>query len=344
MTSRSISALFVDDEAALREQYIENLTIALRDACDVEVIWETADRVEEAKKVLPRGQGKFKVVVVDLLWDAIGRPGGRDSRGLEVVQQAAKTPGVVIVAVSVGDTTNFPELPEQAKDAGAHLFRIRGALQATARSGGWDRLADDICEALNTLEGQRAKAGPVRATDMPETTKRSLFVVYGRNGRVTTALFDLLRSLGLNPYEWEQLVALAIEARRGGGNPNVFDVVEYGFSISHGAVVLFTPDDEARLRADLLVDSDPAFEAQLMLQPRPNVLLEAGYALRHDRDHTLIVSVGSIRPVSDLGGMHLLHVDNSAKRRKAFAERLRAMGFDVETRGDDWLRAGDFAS
>jgi hypothetical protein len=159
--------LFVDDEEQLRDDYIENLTITLRDACDIEVDWEVATRIEEARKALPRGQSRFQLVVVDLLWKAIG-PGksGRDSRGLEVVGQAAKTPGVVIVAISVGDTTNFPTLPEEAEIAGAHVFRIRGALQAAARSGGWDRLAEEICAELGRMEKLRDPRSLIAAREL----------------------------------------------------------------------------------------------------------------------------------------------------------------------------------
>jgi predicted nucleotide-binding protein with TIR-like domain len=160
---------------------------------------------------------------------------------------------------------------------------------------------------------------------------------------VTSSIYGLLRSIGLQPYEWEQLVALAIESGRGGGNPNVFDLVKFGFEMSHGAIVLFSPDDEARLRSEHMSSADPAFERELTGQPRPNVLLEAGYALSHDGVHTLIVAVGKNRPVSDLAGMHILNLDNSFHRRKSFVERLRAMGFDLDTSGDHWIDVGDFS-
>jgi predicted nucleotide-binding protein len=341
---RTLTALFVDDEDTLREQYMENLTIALRDACEIEVIWDSASRIEEAKKALPRGQSRYELVVVDLLWRAIGLgKGGRDARGLEVVAQAAKTPSVVIVALSVGDTTNFPELREDALSAGAHVFRLRGALQAASRSGGWDRLAVDIREALETARrGGETEAPKGVKKSGREVDRKSLFVVCGRNVTVNTALYSLLRALGLFPYEWEQLVALAVEAHHGGGNPNVLEVVEYGFEIAHGALVLFTPDDQACLADIHRVESDAPYERVLTGQPRPNVLLEAGYALGQDRQHTLVVSVGEIRPISDLSGLHILRLDDSAARRKDLAERLRAMGFDVETRGEHWLSAGSF--
>lgn len=345
MTSRQINGLFVDNDEILRSQYIENITLAIAEVCEIDVNWEAVDRIEEAKRVLRKYQTKYQLIVVDLLWDAIGpAQGGRDSRGLEVVAQAAKTPGVVIVALSVGDTLNFPSLPEQAREAGAHIFRIRGALQSAARVGSWDRLAEDICQALTRemdTERRQEKVDPERV--QPNVVRQSVFVVCGRNSRMNNAVFALLRSLGLRPYEWEQVVTLAIAARRSGGNPNTFDVVEHGFEVAQGVIVLFTPDDETQLKLDLRKSSDPDFESRLTGQARPNVLLEAGYALRHDREHTLILSIGVTRPISDLSGMHLLHFDGSATARKTLAERLRALGLAVDTTGDDWLVAGNFS-
>src|SRR5437660_4599630 len=41
-------------------------------------------------------------------------------------------------------------------------------------------------------------------------------------------------------------------------------------------VVLFSPDDEAKLRAEFITRSDGPGEKKLRGQPRPNVLFEAG--------------------------------------------------------------------
>src|SRR4051794_21449562 len=125
---KPLRALFVDDETTLRDQYIENLTIALRDNCNVELAADAVTRVEDAKNRLSRDH-PYQLVVVDLLWDALGGSAGDlDPRGLEVVEQAAKRDDVVIVAISVGDTARFPDLREQAIDSGADVFRFRGSL------------------------------------------------------------------------------------------------------------------------------------------------------------------------------------------------------------------------
>jgi predicted nucleotide-binding protein len=335
-----IKCLMVDDEEALRVGYAENIKIALRQSSNIDAEIVYADSVEEGKTRLPESQTEFDVVIVDLVWGQVGsRRGGRSSdRGLEVVRQAAKTPGVVIVAISVGDTTHFPFLEDDARKDGAQIFRIRGALQAGSRSGGWDRLAQEISEHLG------GEAGPTRK--MPKgkaMSSDSIFVVCGRHKGLVAGLFAFLRALGLKPWEWEELVTLSAAERGTGGNPSILDVVEFGFSVSHGAIVLFSPDDEARLKTEHRDASDPAWEGRLTAQPRPNVLLEAGYALAFRPSRTLIVSSAHLRPVSDLGGRHLIYLDNSMKCRKGIAERLRAMSFSVRTAGDGWLTEGDLA-
>jgi hypothetical protein len=56
------------------------------------------------------------------------------------------------------------------------------------------------------------------------------------------AMFSFLRSLGLDPLEWAAIVAAT-----GKGTPYVGEVLTKGFEIAQAAVVLMTPDDEARL-------------------------------------------------------------------------------------------------
>jgi len=63
-------------------------------------------------------------------------------------------------------------------------------------------------------------------------------------------------------------------------------------------VVLQTPDDVAYLHETLAAVGDPDCSPQM--QPRPNVLFEAGPAMGRDEDRTVIVEVGQIRLFSDI--------------------------------------------
>jgi hypothetical protein len=100
-----------------------------------------------------------------------------------------------------------------------------------------------------------------------------------------------------------------------------------------------TPDDVAYLHPSLADPGDPDCEAHL--QPRPNVLFEAGMAMARDPDRTVIVELGQVRVFSDIHGRHRIRLDNSVKKRQDLAERLRTANCAVDTTGSDWHRAGD---
>ncbi|MDA8266694.1 MAG: nucleotide-binding protein [Actinomycetota bacterium] len=109
------------------------------------------------------------------------------------------------------------------------------------------------------------------------------------------------------------------------------------------AVVLMTPDDEARLRDQFHEDGDPPHDTEVTPQARPNVLFEAGMAMAWDEDRTVLVELGNCRPFSDIGGHYLLRMNNSTGRRQELAERLQAAGAAASMSGTDWHRAGDFS-
>jgi hypothetical protein len=109
-------------------------------------------------------------------------------------------------------------------------------------------------------------------------------------------------------------------------------------------VVLFTPDDEARLRDALCGDHEPAYETQLTPQARPNVLFEAGMALARHPDRTVLVQLGELRPFSDIARRHAIRLDNSTAKRQDLAQRLQSAGCPINLSGTDWQKAGDLTS
>ena len=106
----------------------------------------------------------------------------------------------------------------------------------------------------------------------------------GRNNEARNALFSFLRSIDLDPLEWPEAAKLT-----GKPSPYVGEILDAAFSNAHAVVVLFTPDDEARLKAQLQVDSDAPLETELNGQARPNVLFEAGMAMARHQDRTILV-------------------------------------------------------
>ena len=179
----------------------------------------------------------------------------------------------------------------------------------------------------------RARLGRVQRRPVPN----QVFVVHGRDRAARDAMFSFLRSVGVHPIEWNSAVGMSRKAA-----PYVGQVIDAGFGNARAIVVLFTPDDLVRLRPDLLSHLDPAFERREMGQARPNVLFEAGRAFSSHPDRTILVQLGSVRPFSDVAGVHLVHMSNEVERRQELVTKLRNAGCAVNTSGTDWLREGDF--
>ena len=181
--------------------------------------------------------------------------------------------------------------------------------------------------------GASTRSGTVKTSS---TNPRAVFVVHGRDQKVSDGVFQFVRAIGLQPLEWSTAVAAT-----GHPTPYIGDLLEHAFSIAQAIVVVLTPDDEARLRPLFQRPGDPPHEVDLTGQARPNVLFEAGMAIGRDPRRTIIVEVGYLRPFSDVEGRHVIRLDNSSPRRQEFAQRLEAAGCPVDLSGTQWHRVGD---
>lgn len=168
---------------------------------------------------------------------------------------------------------------------------------------------------------------------MPKHPK-DVFVVHGRNKVIRDAVFDFLRSVGLNPMEFEEVRRLT-----GKPSPYIGEILDAAFDRAQAVVVVFSGDDEARLRVGLQGSDDPPHETSPTPQARANVLFEAGMAMGRDAGRTILVEFGKLRPFSDLAGRHTVRMTTgSATERKILVERLSSAGCDVVTAGrTDWL-------
>lgn len=90
--------------------------------------------------------------------------------------------------------------------------------------------------SFGTLQGPKASPGG----EVPDP--RKVFVVRGRNRKLSTDFFSFLRALGLHPLEWEEAIA-----GTGKASPYVGEVLDFAFSAGAAIVVLLSPDDEVRL-------------------------------------------------------------------------------------------------
>jgi predicted nucleotide-binding protein len=169
--------------------------------------------------------------------------------------------------------------------------------------------------------------------------RRTVFVASGRDEAVRVRMFDLLRALDLKPLEWEPLVAAS-----GSTAPFIGGVVRQAPTWVQAIVVLMTPDDVVRLHPHLHATREPGHETGSTCQPRPNVLIELGLALMARPTRTIIVAVGDLRPISDLGGRNIIDFDGSAVAIGKLVERLKSAGCAVDDRGSDWRNTDRFAS
>jgi len=182
-------------------------------------------------------------------------------------------------------------------------------------------------------------AAPAAPQTRGPLDKTKVFVVHGRNLQARDAMFSFLRAIGLHPIEWSEVIRLT-------ENPNPFigEILDSAFGHAQAILVLMTPDDVACLRPDFVKESDPLHERSPTPQARPNVLFEAGMGMGRSPDRTVLVELGEIRPFSDIGGRHVLRLNDSTQRRQELAQRLESAGCEVNLRGSDWHRVGDFQS
>ena len=219
--------------------------------------------------------------------------------------------------------------------------RRRSNVVSLVVSEDWEiaRKGDDVTDEFITgPPGGESEPSHSSSKELrPTADSREVFVVHGRNDYARNSLFQFLRSIDLHPLEWTEAVQST-----GKASPYIGEILDAAFSRAHAIVVLFTPDDEARLREALRRRGDPDHETQLTGQARSNVLFEAGMAMGRSEDRTVLVEVGLLRPFSDVAGRHVIRLDDSTQRRQELAQRLGIAGCPIKLDGTDWHRAGDF--
>jgi len=237
------------------------------------------------------------------------------------------------VRITVSDKPSDVLIEEiKAEDRASQIAMLGGPgykWRAAAR-------AEDVTdELIEGPPGTSAETG--RAPNRVD--RHRVMVVHGRDEDARRAMFDFLRALGLQPGEWRKLVA-----DTGKGSPYIGEVLERAFERAAAVLVLLTPDDEAKLRDDLVRDADPDYERNPAGQARPNVLFEAGMAFGLHPDRTILVELGELRPFSDVFGRHVVRLDGTERPLRDIAGRLETAGCRVDVSGDDWSDPGRFPS
>ena len=149
-----------------------------------------------------------------------------------------------------------------------------------------------------------------------------VFVVHGRDARPVNVLRQFLLFLGLHVMEWSEAVALSGKAQ-----PHTYDVVHAGMLNAAAVIVVFSPDDLARVKDDFSEQDDPDRTPQG--QARQNVILEAGMAFGMARDRTIFVKSAPTREISDVAGFNWVKLDGAWDSRADLKGRLERAGAHV---------------
>jgi hypothetical protein len=130
-------------------------------------------------------------------------------------------------------------------------------------------------------------ATALRSEASPATTfaanRKAVMVIYGHDHEANAALFDWLRTIGLQPREWNQLISAS-----GAASPYIGQVLERALEQVQAVVAFFTPDEHVVAVAGSVEDRNT-----WRLQARPNVLIEAGMALSTHPQRTVLAVLGN---------------------------------------------------
>ncbi len=202
------------------------------------------------------------------------------------------------------------------------------------------QLAGYVAEVAPAVTRLGALADPAAAktNSRSSVTKRTVFLVHGRDHDGRDALIELLRAFDLRVINWREAASRA----GGGGTPYTGDIVRAGMDMADAVVVLLTPDDVGYVRPAFRQDRDGADELRPTGQARLNVIFEAGMAMALGRERVVMVEVGATRGLSDTAGIHTIRLRDHVESRKDFAARLRDAGLTVDTDGEKWRTVGIF--
>lgn len=166
-----------------------------------------------------------------------------------------------------------------------------------------------------------------RIYEMTQSTDaRAVFIVHGRNIALKDELAKFLMHIDVRPISWTE----AAQAT-GKTMPYTLDIVRAGMAAAQAVIVIFSPDDEARLKPQFLKAHDGDQERTLTGQARQNVLLEAGMAMAMAPTRTVFVRVGRPREVSDIQGINWIDLDDTWDSRTRLSNELQAAGVKIAT-------------
>ncbi|MBN2463276.1 MAG: nucleotide-binding protein [Dehalococcoidia bacterium] len=225
------------------------------------------------------------------------------------------------------------------------------SLLATALMGGNNELKHNFRDfygpvtsllnrSIGTIEEVQLQGKAAEISNgMTVKNKKAVFVVHGRNKRLTDSMFNFLDAIGLEPIEWNKAIAMT-----GKSMPSIQDIVSTALREAQAIIVLLSGDDLAILRKEFIDMHDEAYEKEPTPQARPNVLFEAGMAVAGNQERTILVQIGKIRKFSDIQGLHITHLDNTPQKKQELINKLKSAGCDIRDLSAEnrWMGVGNF--
>lgn len=174
-----------------------------------------------------------------------------------------------------------------------------------------------------------AATSPVRNPMKKVGDGRSIFIVHGRNTAARDELAKFLKYLDAKPMSWTEAADLTQKA-----SPTTMDIINAGMANAQAIVVLFTPDDQAKLKPGFIHDHDGAHEREVTGQARQNVILEAGMALGIAPERTILVRLGHTRSISDIEGVNWINLGDTWDHRNRLRVALSHANVTIEPHVD----------
>ena len=154
---------------------------------------------------------------------------------------------------------------------------------------------------------------------------RRAFIIHGHDLDARDELAQFVRAAGLDVLHFDLAESDA------GRIETILSKVRNGIRDADVVIVLLTPDEQAAFhnpRTGDYMERSARKEELGGWQPRPNVLFEAGVAIGVAESKTILVKLGPVREISDLGGLKFIDLDADTAKQQLLQAFSRIIGDD----------------
>lgn len=144
----NIRVLFLDNDKNMFEIFWDNIESNWRDLYEDTLECDFVQTTKEARSRLEMPSETYQIFIADMLFPPLLNPNAEaeshEPLGIEAIKVARKKEKLLIVAISIGSSQGYPNLKDEAIEAGAHIFKYRSEL--TKRP---ERAFPDFCEEVH---------------------------------------------------------------------------------------------------------------------------------------------------------------------------------------------------